>query len=141
MASGRRSERDVRRVQTAGVRLMRDRAGVSLLEVIVTLAVLGVLTTVVGLAWQRENAPGDTADAASAVAAARRQALDSGATVTLKVEVNEAVHVITVTPDGRVRGAEALGFDPLAGRLLQTDSDAQTSDSWQRATVRPDSKE
>lgn len=117
------------------------RAGVSLLEVIVTLAVLGVLTTVVGLSWQRQNTPTATASAASAVATARRQALDTGTSVTVNVELNGAVHVVTVTPDGRIRGGDALGFDALAGRLVQQDRDTEAPDTSHSAVVPPDSKE
>ena len=141
MACGRRSDRDVNRVQRAGVRLPQSRAGVSLLEVIVTLVVLGMLTAVVGLAWQRENVTANTASAASAVAAARRQALETGTTVTVRVDMHQAVHVITVTPDGRIRGGEPLRFDPLGGRLLQQDSDTEPPDTVNRAIVPPESKE
>jgi hypothetical protein len=76
--------------------------------------------------------------AAVAVAAARHQALDTGMTVTVHVRANEAVHVVTATPDGRIRGAEALGFDPFGGSRLQLNS---LPDASRSAVVRPESRE
>ena len=93
MAYVRRSDGVVNVVRSGGV-----RAGVSLLEVIVTLAVLGVLTTVVGLSWQRQNAPTETATAASEVAAARRQALATGTSVTVNVEPTPTVLSTSISP-------------------------------------------
>jgi prepilin-type N-terminal cleavage/methylation domain-containing protein len=141
MAFGLPSDGDVNVVHVIRARLTQSRPGVSLLEVIVTLAVLGVLTAVVGLSWQRQQAAAHTASAAATVAAARRKALDLGTSVTVRVELDDGVHVITVTPDGRIRGGEALGFDPLAGRPLPRSSGLEAPDTPQRATIQLNSKE
>jgi prepilin-type N-terminal cleavage/methylation domain-containing protein len=134
MAYGRRSNPVMPHVRDARAHVKNARSGVSLLELVVTLAVLGVLTAVVGLSWRPERTATDTTSAAAVLAAARRQALGEGTTVSVRVTVNDTVHVVTVTPDGRIRGAEALGFDPFGGRLLQQDGNADTM-------VQPESKE
>lgn len=98
------------------------RAGFTLLEMMVVIAVLGVLSLLVGLEWRDDaGAPAETGPAAE-VAAAHRQALRTGAAVAVRVRAGERTVQVTALPDGRLLGAEALGFDPLDARRLDTAS-------------------
>lgn len=123
MACGPRSDRALRRMRAARFRFVQLRAGVTLLEVIVVVAVMAVAVTVAGLSWRTHEPPVSASAAVQLVAAARREALKSGSAVTVRVELTTGVHVITVTPDGRIRGGEAVGFDALAGQPVQQEDD------------------
>jgi prepilin-type N-terminal cleavage/methylation domain-containing protein len=100
------------------------RAGFTLLEMMVVIAILGVLTLLVGLEW-RDDAPREAASGPAAeVAAAHRQALRTGAAVAVRVRAGERTVRVTALPDGRLLGAEALGFDPLDGHRLPDSASA-----------------
>jgi hypothetical protein len=83
----------------------------------VVIAVLGALTLLVGLEW-RANGPAEETGPAATVAAAHRQAIATGAAVAVQVRAGERAVRVTALPDGRLLGAEALGFDPLDARRL-----------------------
>jgi type II secretory pathway pseudopilin PulG len=140
MACARPSDAGVLRPSGGRARRMDHRAGLSLFELVVTIAVLGVVTTVVGLSWRSQPPARDTDSAAAVIAAGRRQSLHTGRSVTLHVEVNDTVHVITVAPDGRIHGGEPLGFESLAGRPLQFVG-AEIAARSRRGTFPPDAHE
>jgi prepilin-type N-terminal cleavage/methylation domain-containing protein len=95
------------------------RAGVTLVELIVVIALLGVIAGVTGLAFQRAR-PVVGADAVAALASvARDSALRTGRTVTLRISALGARRSadLTAYPDGRVIADPSLGIDPLSGRV------------------------
>ena len=92
----------------------RRTRGVTLLELLVVLVVLGLLASVVGPSMrameQTADSPGDR------VREARLRALTLGHTVLMAVEL-EGGRTVTILakPDGTVWGADHLGLDPLSG--------------------------
>jgi Tfp pilus assembly protein FimT len=94
-------------------------AGVSLIEVMVIIVILGVLTTVVALSSGIGRSAEDIADPVAAViTSTRRQALATGAPVTVRVEAAGRSVSITAMPDGRLVGVDSFDFDALSGRAV-----------------------
>lgn len=92
------------------------RSGATLAELIVVLAVLGIMASVVGLT-ARTAEPRQVSDGTIAtIAAARREALLSGRPVTLTVELAGRTAAATAWPDGSISADSALAVDPLSGR-------------------------
>ena len=92
---------------------MKRTRGVTLVELLVVLAMLGVMATIVGLTWRpgRWQSPA----AAAHVAALRRRAVQSGRAVTDTATVSGTVVRVIAFPDGRIVGAARLGVNPLTG--------------------------
>ncbi|MDR0786902.1 MAG: type II secretion system GspH family protein [Gemmatimonadota bacterium] len=91
--------------------------GATLVELIVVLAILGIVGAVVGLAPRGiaivSGAPSDASDGAAA-AAARRKAVMTGSAVTVTI-VSDGIPVeITASPDGAIRTPQ--GVDLSAGK-------------------------
>lgn len=97
---------------------LRCRSGLTLVELLVTLALIGVVTGVVGLAFRAAPPLPDGSEVQAAVAAARRQALTARRPVTTSIRVAEGVHSVTALPDGSVLVDSLLRVDPLTGRPL-----------------------
>ena len=109
---------------------MTSRAGITLLELIVVLAIMGVMAGVVGLAVlhpEVRTQPSTVAAAHAAIAEARREAIESGVSVAITVSIDstEDGHPVaratpplhaTAFPDGSVVADSALGIDRLTGR-------------------------
>lgn len=97
------------------IHVMKTR-GVTLVELLVVLAILGLMATVVGLAWRPEPARGE----ANPLIAARQQAIQSG--VPTRVQMTSGSDTVTVVamPDGSVIGASALSINPLTGAPAPT---------------------
>jgi prepilin-type N-terminal cleavage/methylation domain-containing protein len=101
-------------------RLPRRRSGVTLLELLITVAILGVVAGVVTLTLPRLDEPApDTA--ASRIARARREAVASGRPVTVRVDTVGASASAppvdaTAWPDGSVVADSVLAIDQLSGR-------------------------
>jgi len=101
--------------------------GVTLVELMVVLAVLGVMAGVVGLAWQpgRWLFGGHSARSTESIATVRRRAVESGKASQGVVTIRgRAVRVIAL-PDGRIVGAEQLGVNPLTGEAIDANKPAQ----------------
>lgn len=99
---------------------MRERTrGNTLVELLVVLAILGVVAGVTGLAFRpvSETSPVDAV--AAQVATARRDALRTGRPVTVMVSRGGDVVAATAHPDGRVVADTTLAIDPLTGRQNQ----------------------
>lgn len=113
--------------------------GVTLVELLVVVAILGVLAGVVGLTWRPETwtARETETEPAAAVLAARRRAVASGAPVTLVVTAKDRTASVTALPDGRVIGGDAFGLDPLSGRLAPDRDDAPASPPGDVEQARP----
>jgi general secretion pathway protein H len=93
------------------------RSGVTLVELIVVLAILGVIAGVTTLAF-RTAQPGPRIEPwASAIAQARRTALDSARVVSLTVDIGDSVYAATALPDGSVVADARLGVDRLTGEV------------------------
>jgi prepilin-type N-terminal cleavage/methylation domain-containing protein len=82
--------------------------GVTMVELLVVLVLLGLMAGVVGLAWR----PSPTRAAESPLIAARQRAIQSG--IPTPVQLSDTLTVIAM-PDGSVIGAGALSIDPLTG--------------------------
>jgi prepilin-type N-terminal cleavage/methylation domain-containing protein len=93
------------------------RAGVTLVELIVVLAILSVMAGVTTLAFRRVDVTPQAAPWVSAIAAARRTAVDSNRTVSVTVPVEDNVYAATALPDGSVVADAALGIDRLTGEV------------------------
>jgi prepilin-type N-terminal cleavage/methylation domain-containing protein len=91
------------------------RTGVTLVELIVVLAILSVIAGVTMLAFRRAEPVPRAAPWMSAVAAARRTALDSARAVSLTVRIGDSVYAATALPDGSVIADTPLGIDRLTG--------------------------
>lgn len=102
-----------------GTRTPALRGGVTLIELIVTLALLAILSSVVGLSLNRA-APARAVDARTArLAAARDEALRSGHAVSVTIVDGGRAYFATAFPDGRVLADPELGIEPLTGRVRQ----------------------
>ena len=83
----------------------RDRTGVTLIELIVVLAILGVTAGVVSLSFARRVPPRETLT--SRLTAARDSALSSGRQVLLTIVTDSGLVLIAANPDGRVMAEPA----------------------------------
>jgi len=97
--------------------MARRSPGVTFDELLVVLAVLGVMASMAGLAWQTGRWD-PVQDSRAPLAAARRRALESGAAVQVTLTVGGQVVQVMAFPDGRVIGAEGLGVNPLTGERI-----------------------
>jgi prepilin-type N-terminal cleavage/methylation domain-containing protein len=92
----------------------RTRRGVTLVELVVVLAVCGILAGVVGLAMRAARPVADTPE--QRLAAARREALRTGRPVTAVWTIDGKAAQATARPDGSTIADPALGVDRLTGR-------------------------
>jgi prepilin-type N-terminal cleavage/methylation domain-containing protein len=95
----------------------KQRAGTTLVELLVVLAILATLAGVAALAVRRTPRV-DPADAWVTIAAARRRAMIAGAETTIVVMHNGAALSVALYPDGRALADPTLQLDPLTGRRL-----------------------
>ncbi|HMC56722.1 MAG TPA: type II secretion system protein [Gemmatimonadaceae bacterium] len=96
---------------------MKRERGSTLLELIVTLAIMSIVFGVVALALSRRQTPVD--DWRAQVAAAREQALRTRARVTAEIATANGRGALTAFPDGTVIGDSALGVDRLSGEIAR----------------------
>jgi len=96
---------------------MSARRGVTLVELIVVIVLLGVVATVGGIASRRAR-PITVSDAAVTQAlAARESAMRTGHAVTVVIRIAQLETRATAYPDGRLLADPRLGIDPLTGRV------------------------
>lgn len=81
---------------------MRNRGGVTLIELIVVLAILAIGATIVGLAVRATPLLHSANSVASALAAVRDSAIRTRRSVTMILTLSGSVHAVTALPDGRV---------------------------------------
>lgn len=91
---------------------MSRSAGVTLVEMVVVLTLMGVLAGIGGLAFAGLRRPAEDPWTDS-VSSARRAAIDSGVTVLLAADSLHAP--VLFLPDGRAIGN---GVDPLTGEAI-----------------------
>lgn len=93
----------------------RTRGGVTLVELMVVLVLLGVLAGVVGPALHAAPRAPAVDPVMAAILAARDSAVRAGHPVTIAVEVEGQVRDATALPDGRVLTDAPVGLNPLSG--------------------------
>ncbi|HEV7586811.1 MAG TPA: prepilin-type N-terminal cleavage/methylation domain-containing protein [Longimicrobium sp.] len=98
------------------LRLPAGRAGVTLIELAVALAILGVAATVTGLAVRAMPEPDAAQKRDGRIDAARRRSLSERHPVAVELADSGALLRAVVFPDGRVVADPALQVDPLSGR-------------------------
>jgi prepilin-type N-terminal cleavage/methylation domain-containing protein len=91
-----------------------SRAGSTLLELLVALAVIGVALGVAVVAFRAEPPPDAAERRVRAIAAARREALTGGRPVVVALD-GGAVEGIAY-PDGRVLLPDSAAVEPMSGR-------------------------
>jgi prepilin-type N-terminal cleavage/methylation domain-containing protein len=95
------------------------RTGVTLVELLVALLLLGMMATVVGIAVPRAEPPSTADEISHAISNARRAAIDSGRSVTINLSVHGTLHAATALPDGSIVADTGLGVERLTGRARQ----------------------
>ncbi len=90
--------------------------GVTLLELLVAMALLG-LATIVSVAGFRRTATAPLGNSAEALSRGRRLAIEAGAPVT--VHLGDSTPPVLFLPDGTALGS---GVDPLDGSMLLEDA-------------------
>jgi prepilin-type N-terminal cleavage/methylation domain-containing protein len=100
------------------------RTGVTLVELLVALVVLGIVSSLAGLALQSAASvsTGSADDVHSVAARARSSALRTGRPVTLVLGGPAGPRAITALPDGRVVGATSTRDDSAMGEHDSSDS-------------------
>lgn len=105
----------------------RARVGTTLVELLVVLAVLGIATSIAGLAFRRvHEAPTPATVMFERIAAARREAISTGRDVSTTVVFGDHLRAVTAHADGSVLADSVPALDPLSGRFTQdTQGDAR----------------
>jgi prepilin-type N-terminal cleavage/methylation domain-containing protein len=99
------------------------RAGTTLVELLVVLAVMGIATSIAGLAFHRAHvAPTAASVMLGRIAAARREAIAAGHDVSITVVIDDGLRAVTARADGSVLADSVPALDPLSGRFI---TDAQ----------------
>lgn len=94
---------------------MSGHRGVTLIELVVALALLGIMSGVVGLSIRTARRVPTPNVALLAAARARDSALRLGRPVTIVIARDSQSFDVTALPDGRVIAAKKLAIDPLTG--------------------------
>lgn len=106
-------------------RRVGNRPGVTMLELIVALSLLGILSGVVGLAWSSGGEPA-AADSGSSphgrISSERRRAIETGKVRRFVLDGGRRSDTLFAHPDGRVVGGARYGVDPLTGRVYEGQS-------------------
>lgn len=92
--------------------------GVTVLELIVTVAIIGVTASIAALVLRAAPAPDPTAPE-TIIADTLERVLATGASVTLTFTVNARPALATVNPDGTIVADSALLIERLTGRMIR----------------------
>jgi prepilin-type N-terminal cleavage/methylation domain-containing protein len=95
----------------------RTSAGVTLIELLVALTLLGLLAGIAGLTFHTLPATPVLGANAARVVAARDSALRTGYAVSVTLLVAGRAYDATAFPDGRVLTEAPIGVDPLTGMV------------------------
>ena len=96
--------------------LRRGPRGNTLLELVVVMAILGIVAGVTELAFQTRSDRRLIEPALARVAEARRAAIERGLAVTVILVRDGDVMIATAHADGTVLADSSLGVDRLSGR-------------------------
>ena len=102
------------------------RAGVTLVELTVTVSLLALVATLAGVAIARQEPSGEPSIQAQ-VRSARRDAIRTGQPVRLVVRSGTATYRISAMPDGSVVADTALRFDRATGEVNHAAQAAHTA--------------
>ena len=94
------------------------RQAFTLIEMIVAIAVIGILATIAAAGMRGEALRKKPDAGAIVLKAARTRAITEGRTITVQVSLNGKAHLVTALPDGGVIGGPAIGADRLNGDSL-----------------------
>lgn len=100
-----------------GDRRVRVQPGSTLIELLVTIALLGIIASVATLALRQTSKPRPD-DPMVIIADTLGSVLTSGKPVTLQFVVNRSPVEATVNPDGSIVADTSLHIDRLTGRTL-----------------------
>lgn len=101
------------------------RRGVTLVELMVVILLLGLLSSVVGLTMGSTPSVASLDPTTVAVLQARDSALRTGYRVTISITLEGRAHHATAYPDGRVITDAPVGIDPLSGSASSDNSSTQ----------------
>jgi prepilin-type N-terminal cleavage/methylation domain-containing protein len=90
------------------------RAGTTLVELLVVLAILAVTSSLASVAFRRADSARD-ASTGDQILALRREAIAAGNAITRIVRHGSTSSAVTALPDGRVLADSALGIDLSTG--------------------------
>ena len=99
--------------------LLGSSSGTTLLELLVTLTLMTILSTIAALASRQTAVPAIDSPELR-IGNARRAALASGQPVSLLIEASGAPRMVTALPDGRLLADTGLHIDRLTGRRRDT---------------------
>ncbi len=94
-----------------------ERSGVTLVELMVVILLLGLLSGVVGLTVGSTPRVSSLDPTTVAVLQVHDSALRSGYPVTIAFSYEGSTHRATAYPDGRVITDATIGIDPLSGSV------------------------
>lgn len=92
------------------------RVGMTLVELIVTLAILGLMGSITVMSIRRADAPAPQHDV-DRIVAARREAITRGRSVHLLLRDSLTVRAALALPDGRVVQAQSITHDNVASEV------------------------
>ena len=94
-----------------------QRTGVTLVELVIAILLIGLLATVAGLNVPRDERASPTTSIRIAIAAARESAIDSGKAITQVITVRGNSYPVTALPNGSVIADSSLLIDRLSGTV------------------------
>ena len=92
----------------------RSRSGLTLVELVVSVTLLGLIASVAGLALRRFTRP-DPTDPAIVIHDSLDAALSTGRSITLEFAINGQPALATINPDGSVVADSVLHIDRFTG--------------------------
>jgi prepilin-type N-terminal cleavage/methylation domain-containing protein len=91
-----------------------NRRGVTLIELLITMTILGVIAGVTVLAIRRFD-PVNPSDPHQIIADSSRVAMETGRTITMRLPVDSSIATVSVRPDGSVIADSILMTERFTG--------------------------